>query len=80
MHKFIISISISAEFSPQLKSRNFSSCNLTDFRLCVELPIKAKKFGLKYRCIPSFERSRIGGEKKVNEFKDGFLILMTIFL
>ncbi len=50
----------------------------TDFRLCVELPIKAKKFGLKYRCVPSFERSRIGGFKKVNAIKDGFLILTSI--
>mgnify|MGYP001208639018 FL=1 len=49
-----------------------------DFRLCVELPIKAKKAGLKYKCIPSFERSRIGGFKKVNALKDGFLILTSI--
>ena len=49
-----------------------------DFRLCVELPIKAKKSGLSYKCIPSFERSRIGGFKKVNALKDGFLILLGI--
>ena len=49
-----------------------------DFRLCVELPIKAKRSGLKYLCIPSFERSRIGGSKKVNAIKDGFLILTSI--
>jgi len=49
-----------------------------DFRLCVELPIKAKKSNLKYKCIPSFERSRIGGFKKVNAIKDGFLILTSI--
>ena len=29
-------------------------------------------------CLPSYERSRIVGEKKVNEFKDGFLILISI--
>ena len=28
--------------------------------------------------FPSFERSRISGKKKVNEFKDGFLILISI--
>ena len=49
-----------------------------DFRLCVELPIKSKKLNLKYKCIPSFERSRIGGFKKVNAIKDGFLILTSI--
>ena len=49
-----------------------------DFRLCVELPIKAKKSNLNYTCIPSFERSRIGGFKKVNAIKDGFLILTSI--
>ena len=46
-----------------------------DFRLCVELPIKAKKFGLKLSDISSYERPRIAGKKKVNAFKDGFLIL-----
>jgi hypothetical protein len=29
--------------------------------------------------VPSFERSRLGGKKKVNEFKDGFLILFAMF-
>lgn len=58
-----------------VKSLNLKS---KDFRLCVELPIKAKKSGLKYQCISSFERSRIGGFKKVNAIKDGFLILTSI--
>tara|TARA_B100001142_G_C14192027_1_gene600351 strand:+ start:295 stop:963 length:669 start_codon:yes stop_codon:yes gene_type:complete len=49
-----------------------------DFAFCVELPIKAKFMKYKITSLPSHERSRIGGEKKVNEFKDGFLILMTI--
>ena len=49
-----------------------------DFRLCVELPIKAKKFNLKYKDIPSYERVRIDGFKKVNAIKDGFLILISI--
>ncbi len=61
-------------------TKSVRSLNLKsmDFRLCVELPIKAKKTGLKYVCIPSFERSRIGGFKKVNALKDGFLILTSI--
>lgn len=47
-----------------------------DFTLCVELPIIAKKNNLKMSDINSHEKPRIGGIKKVNELKDGFLILM----
>tara|TARA_Y100000590_G_scaffold429743_1_gene542618 strand:+ start:399 stop:1070 length:672 start_codon:yes stop_codon:yes gene_type:complete len=62
------------------KTNSFKSLNLKnkDFRLCVELPIKAKKMNFKYKIIPSFERSRYGGKKKVNAIVDGFLILMEI--
>ena len=62
------------------KTKSFRSLNLNykDFRLCVEIPIKAKKNNMQYNCLPSFERSRIGGKKKVNIFKDGFLILFAI--
>ena len=49
-----------------------------DFSFCVELPIKAKFKNCKMKCLPSYERSRIAGKKKVNEFKDGFLILISI--
>tara|TARA_B100000475_G_C14949924_1_gene295267 strand:+ start:119 stop:793 length:675 start_codon:yes stop_codon:yes gene_type:complete len=47
-----------------------------DFTLCVELPIKAKRNDLNIGDIPANEKSRIGGTKKVNAFKDGFLILI----
>ncbi len=46
-----------------------------DFKFCVELPIKAKRKGHKLITSKAYERSRIGGKKKVNVFKDGFLIL-----
>ena len=46
-----------------------------DFKLCVELPIKAKKKGLLISTSKSHERQRYSGTKKVNAFKDGFLIL-----
>ena len=46
-----------------------------DFRFCIELPIKAKKKRYKLVNSRSYERSRIGGKKKVNALKDGFLIL-----
>jgi len=59
-------------------SVKFLELKSNDFRLCVELPIKAKKFNLKYKDIPSYERVRIDGFKKVNALKDGFLILISI--
>ena len=49
--------------------------NQKDFSFCVELPIKAKKMRMELGCINSHERKRIAGKKKVNAFKDGFLIL-----
>ncbi len=51
-----------------------------DFRLCVELPIVSKKKGLKISDFPCYERPRIAGFKKVNEFKDGFLILLKLLM
>ena len=45
-----------------------------DFRICVEIPIIAKKRKMQYTTMPSYERSRIGGKKKVNAIKDGLLI------
>ena len=59
------------------KTKSFKKLKLSrhDFRICVELPIKAKRIKLDYSCIPSFERARIGGIKKVSPLKDGFLIL-----
>jgi len=50
----------------------------SDFRICVEIPIKIKINNFKYNSIPSFERKRLGGIKKVEEFKDGFLILSEL--
>ena len=54
----------------QLKERSFS--------FCVELPILAKKSNYKLISVPSHERVRIAGKKKVNAFKDGFLILISM--
>jgi len=60
------------------KTKSFKLLNLKskDFRLCVEIPISAKRLNLSYIDIPSRERKRIAGKKKVNEFRDGFLILL----
>ena len=54
----------------QLKERSFS--------FCIELPILAKKFKYKLISVPSHERVRIAGKKKVNALKDGFLILVSM--
>jgi glycosyltransferase involved in cell wall biosynthesis len=58
------------------KTNSFKMCNLTcgDFRICVEFPINSKKLNLVYNSYGSFEKKRLFGKKKVNEFKDGFLI------
>ena len=63
------------------KSKAFRQLELKnpDFTFCIELPVKAKFKGFKITSNPSYERSRISGIKKVNEFKDGFLILISIF-
>lgn len=47
----------------------------SDFRLCVEIPIKSKMKKLKYTTIPSIERKRFAGKKNVNELIDGYFIL-----
>ncbi len=62
------------------KSKEYKSLNLKsdDFSFCVELPIKAKFSNFKLSSLASHERPRIAGVKKVNEFKDGFLILISI--
>ncbi len=49
-----------------------------DFRICVEIPIKAKAKKLIFVSTPSMERKRIAGVKKVNVIKDGFLILTAM--
>ena len=62
------------------KTKSFNGLELTskDFTLCVEFPIKQNRKKLHYSTIPSYERSRIGGKKKVSAFKDGLLILLKM--
>ena len=57
----------------EVKKLNLKNKN---FAFCVELPIKAKRYGLKISTSKSHERARIAGLKKVNAIKDGFLILV----
>ena len=59
-------------------SFNDLKLNSKDFTLCVEFPIKAMRNGYKLDNISSYERSRIGGKKKVNALKDGLLILFKM--
>ena len=62
------------------RTESFKKLNVTniDFRFCVEFPIKMKKKKMKYFSISSYEKKRIAGFKKVNAFKDGFLILLEM--
>ena len=62
------------------KTSCFNNLNIisNDFTLCVEFPIKANKKGHRLGTMPSYERNRIGGKKKVNAFKDGLLILIKM--
>ena len=59
------------------KTNSIKSLKLSyhDFRICVEIPIKAKFNNLTFVSTPSRERKRIGGKKKVNA-----LILSAILL
>lgn len=61
-------------------TRKFNTLNINspDFTFCVEFPIKVKRNGMLYETMPSFERSRIGGKKKVNPIVDGSLILLKM--
>ena len=63
------------------KTKKVNDLNLQskDFCFCVELPIKAKKNKYLLTSIPSNERMRIAGKKKVNAFKDGLKILLAMF-
>jgi len=62
------------------RTKSFKKLNLkkVDFRICVELPIKANRSSMRYTNMGSHERRRFKGFKKVNEFKDGFLILVEL--
>jgi len=51
----------------------------TGFGIETELGIKAKKEGLKVLEVPSFEKKRGYGAGKLNSFRDGYVILKTIF-
>jgi len=62
------------------KTQSFKDLHIksNDFRFCVELPIKMQIRSMKYKSFPSYEFKRIAGKKKVNAFKDGFLIMCEI--
>lgn len=62
------------------KTEEVNKLNLLskDFCFCVELPIKAYKNNLNLTSSPANERKRIAGTKKVNAFRDGFKILISM--
>ena len=60
------------------KKVNSLKLNNSDFKFCVELPIKAFRKNINIISCYSHERPRIAGKKKVNEFLDGFKILTRL--
>ena len=62
------------------KTSKFKELNIksNDFRFCVEFPIKIEISKMNYVSIPSYEKKRIGGKKKVNAFRDGLKILFSM--
>ena len=50
-----------------------------DFSIALEVPLKIQYFNQTYTEIPSKERKRISGKKKVREFIDGFKLLKYMF-
>ena len=69
LYTYVIGKTISAQ-KLNLKEKKFG--------FCVELPIKASLRNMKISTSKSHERRRYSGIKKVNAFKDGFLILLTM--
>ena len=62
------------------KSSAFKELKLksSDFGICPEIPILLNFKKKNYTSIPSYERPRMGGIKKVNAIKDGFFILLKM--
>ena len=56
----------------KLKKLNLQSI---DYCVALEIPLKATTMGEKVISIPSNERERYSGKKKVREFSDGFKLL-----
>lgn len=64
-----------------VKHRDLEKLKLSSpgIEICVEIPIKAHRAGLKFTEIPVIERARYAGESKVNAFWSGLSILKMIF-
>ena len=81
MGKLLFSLKISDILFTYImgNTNSFKKLNIksSDFRFCVELPIKMHNAKMKYETLPSYEK-KIIRRKKVNAFKDGFLILIEI--
>tara|TARA_B110000027_G_scaffold106854_1_gene113581 strand:+ start:8867 stop:9538 length:672 start_codon:yes stop_codon:yes gene_type:complete len=64
----------------ETQKANFLNLKKKDFSFCVELPIKAKRAGFSLIDLKANEKPRIAGQKKVNAFKDGALILISMIV
>ncbi len=61
------------------KTARMLNLTSTGFGIETEISIKAWKAGLKIIEIPSYEKKRENGRGKLNSFRDGYIILKTIF-
>ena len=61
-------------------TKKFNKLNIAsyDFRFCIELPYKVSQNKFTYTELKSKEFKRKFGKKNVNEFVDGFLILIEV--
>jgi len=75
-----VGVSDSLYFFLSAKKKVFDTLKLRSHNsgYCIELLIKAHRAGFRITEIPSFERKRMGGKAKVNAFRNGFQILLTL--
>jgi hypothetical protein len=64
-----------AYYLSDIKKINKLKLKQKDFTIALEVPLKIQSLKQTYFEIPSKERKRISGKKKVREFVDGFKLL-----
>ena len=64
-----------AYYLSDIKKINKLKLTRKDFTIALEVPLKIQSLKQTYFEIPSKERKRISGKKKVREFVDGFKLL-----
>ena len=76
-YKFFITI-LYFYFIAETLKLNELNLNSIDYCIALEIPLKATTNNDKIISIPSYERKRHSGKKKVREFSDGFKLLIYL--